>query len=237
LLDNAVTWNYHLSQPQVCPFEAKHKLYDHGVLSFALPTEDFITTFKALKRSFDIPTDRVDVVFFQRNLLQWHKNVQQRISPFANNGVEETDYSLLNTMREEQDIMRGEALKLQGRAETSRRRARERRPNRTCFTSSSMPSCNFSTLLAFPTVRCLRLELSGLCRRSFCVGSTEDTNTLLDIVSEFQEWSGMKISIKKFLATGALYGRGETQRQKDASTESRKRRAPVLPQYTFKAVL
>ena len=33
-------------------------------------------------------------------------------------------------MREEQDIMRGEALKLQVRAETSRRRARERRPNR-----------------------------------------------------------------------------------------------------------
>jgi len=37
-LDNAVTWNYPLSQPQVCPFEAKHKQYDHGVLSFALTT-------------------------------------------------------------------------------------------------------------------------------------------------------------------------------------------------------
>jgi len=34
-----------------------------------------------------------------------------------------------------------------------------------------------------------------------------------------------------------LYGRGETQRQKDASAESRKRKAPVLPQYTSKAVL
>jgi len=33
-------------------------------------------------------------------------------------------------MREEQDIVRGEALKLQVRAETSRHRARERRPNR-----------------------------------------------------------------------------------------------------------
>jgi len=83
-LDNAVTWNYHLSQSQVCPFEAKHKRYDQGVLSFALPNEDFITTFKAPKRSFDIPTDRVDVVFFQpcqQNLLQQHKDVQQRISP------------------------------------------------------------------------------------------------------------------------------------------------------------
>jgi len=72
---------------------------------------------------------------------------------------------------------------------------------------------------------------------SLYVSSTEDANNLLDIVSEFQEWSGLKISIKKSLATGALYGKGETQRQKDASAESRKRKAPVLPQYTFKAVL
>jgi len=82
-LDNAVTWNHPLSQPQVCPFEAKHKRYDHGLLSFALSCEDFSTSFKVPKRSFDIPTDRVDVVFFQRNLLQWHKNVQRRISPFS----------------------------------------------------------------------------------------------------------------------------------------------------------
>jgi len=115
-LDNAVTWSYHLFQPQVCPFEAKHKRNDHGALSFALPNEDFITNFKAPKRSFDIPTDRVDVVFFQRNLLRWNKNVQQRISPFANYGEEATGESLLKKMREEQDIMRGEALKLQRRA-------------------------------------------------------------------------------------------------------------------------
>jgi len=39
---------------------------------------------------------------------------------------------------------------------------------------------------------------------SLYVSSTEDANTLLDIVREFQEWSGLKISIKKSLATGAL---------------------------------
>jgi len=89
-------------------------------LAAHLTNEDFISTFEALKRSFDIPTDREDVVFFQRNLLQWHKNVQQRISPFSNDSEEATGESLLNRMREEQDIMRGEALKLQGRAETSR---------------------------------------------------------------------------------------------------------------------
>jgi len=57
---------------------------------------------------------------------------------------------------------------------------------------------------------------------SLYVSSTEDANTLLRIVSEFQEWSGLKISIKISLATGALYGKGETQRQKDASAEARK---------------
>ena len=72
---------------------------------------------------------------------------------------------------------------------------------------------------------------------SFYVGSTDDADTLLDIVSEFQEWSGLKISIKKSLATDALYGRGETQRQKEASAESRKRKAPGLPQFISKAVL
>ena len=31
---------------------------------------------------------------------------------------------------------------------------------------------------------------------SLYVGSTDDANTLLDIVSQLQEWSGLKISIK-----------------------------------------
>jgi len=72
---------------------------------------------------------------------------------------------------------------------------------------------------------------------SFYVCSTEDANTLLSIVSEFQEWSGLKISIKKSLATKALYGKGETQTRKDASAESHNRKTPVLPQYCSKAVL
>jgi len=81
----------------------KHKRYDHGVLSCALPHEDLITSFKAPERSFDIPPDSVDVVFSQQNLLQWHKNVQQRIFPFTNDGGEATRESLLHKMREEQN--------------------------------------------------------------------------------------------------------------------------------------
>ena len=49
-LDNAVTWNYHLFCHKVCPFEARHKSYNHRVLSFAALVEDFITTFKASKQ-------------------------------------------------------------------------------------------------------------------------------------------------------------------------------------------
>jgi len=48
----------------------------------------------------------------------------------SNDGEAETGESHLNKMRQEQEIMRGEALKLRGRAETSRRRARERHPDR-----------------------------------------------------------------------------------------------------------
>ena len=111
---------FHALQGNVTNWIRKMERNGMTTLAAHLTNEDFISTFEALKRSFDIPTDREDVVFFQRNLLQWHKNVQQRISPFSNDSEEATGESLLNRMREEQDIMRGEALKLQGRAETSR---------------------------------------------------------------------------------------------------------------------
>ena len=65
---------------------------------------------------------------------------------------------------------------------------------------------------------------------SLYVSSTEDANTLLSIVSTFQEWIGLKKSIQKFLAKGALYGKGKTQRKPDASTEARKRKALVKTQ-------
>jgi len=64
---------------------------------------------------------------------------------------------------------------------------------------------------------------------SLVISSTEDANALLDIVSAFQEWSGLKKSIKKSLATGALYGKGEANRQKNASAETRKRKPERQP--------
>jgi len=61
---------------------------------------------------------------------------------------------------------------------------------------------------------------------SLYVSSTEDANTLLKLVGSFQEWSGLKISIKKSLVTGALYGQGEIHRQRDAMAVIRKRKPP-----------
>jgi len=61
---------------------------------------------------------------------------------------------------------------------------------------------------------------------SLYVSSTEDANTLLNLVGSFQEWSGLKISIKKSLVTGALYGQGEIRRQRDAMAVIRKRKPP-----------
>jgi len=128
---NAITSNNHLSFPKVCAFVLRHKNYNHRVLSFTLPFEDFISTFKRPKRNFNISSDRVDVVFFQKNLLQWHSSIQQRISLFMQNEVEaETGKSLLDKMQKEQEITRKEALQLQEKAETSRRRSRERRSDR-----------------------------------------------------------------------------------------------------------
>ena len=51
---------------------------------------------------------------------------------------------------------------------------------------------------------------------SLYVSEEHDAQTLLDLVAEFQEWSGLKISIKKTIVTGALYGSGAARRNEVA---------------------
>ena len=46
--------------------------------------------------------------------------------------------------------------------------------------------------------------------------NTADANILLELVANFQEWSGLCISIKKSLVTGALYGETEKTRNSTA---------------------
>ena len=56
---------------------------------------------------------------------------------------------------------------------------------------------------------------------SLYVSEEHDAQTLLDLVAEFQEWSGLKISIKKTIVTGALYGKGAARRNELARNMGR----------------
>jgi len=60
---------------------------------------------------------------------------------------------------------------------------------------------------------------------SLYVNTTKNAQRLLNLVSAFQEWSGLKISIREYLVTGALHGKGEANRQRDAHAETKKRQS------------
>jgi len=55
--------------------------------------------------------------------------------------------------------------------------------------------------------------------------NTADTDILLRLVQQFQEWSGLKISTKKSLATGALYGREARRERTIAHAKARRAKA------------
>ena len=57
---------------------------------------------------------------------------------------------------------------------------------------------------------------------SLCTENTSDAHTLLRLVQQFQEWSGLKISTKKSLATGALYGREAWRGRTIANAKARR---------------
>ena len=48
---------------------------------------------------------------------------------------------------------------------------------------------------------------------SIYVCTVRDANKLLDVKHEFEFWSGLRISIRKSLATGAMYSTGTARRQ------------------------
>jgi len=64
---------------------------------------------------------------------------------------------------------------------------------------------------------------------SMYVCTVRDVNKLLDVIHEFQFWSGLRISIPKSLATGAMYGTGSTRRQERAKTDAAKRKRDAGP--------
>jgi len=55
--------------------------------------------------------------------------------------------------------------------------------------------------------------------------NTEDADILLKLVQKFQDWSGLKISTKKSIATGALYGREDSRKKNIANSKARRERA------------
>ena len=79
---------------------------------------------------------------------------------------------------------------------------------------------------------------------SLYVENTADANELLRIMAEFEEWSGLRISIKTSLVTGALYGQEEVVRNAAARKESshrkatgKKEREPTLEETQIRAVI
>ena len=52
---------------------------------------------------------------------------------------------------------------------------------------------------------------------------------LLDVIHEFESWSGFRISIPKSVVTGAMYGTGTTRRQEGAKADAAKRKRAAGP--------
>jgi len=59
---------------------------------------------------------------------------------------------------------------------------------------------------------------------SIYVSTVSDGNKLLDVIHEFESWSGLRISIPKSVVTGAMCGTGTTRRQEGAKADAAKRK-------------
>jgi len=64
---------------------------------------------------------------------------------------------------------------------------------------------------------------------SIYVCTVRDANKILDVIHEFESWSGLWISIPKSLATGAMYGTGMEIRQEGAKADAAKRKRDAGP--------
>ena len=53
---------------------------------------------------------------------------------------------------------------------------------------------------------------------------------MLDVIHEFESWSGTQISIPKSVATGAMCGTGTTRRQEGAKVDAAKRKRDAGPE-------
>ena len=60
---------------------------------------------------------------------------------------------------------------------------------------------------------------------SIYVGTVRDGNKLLDVIHEFEHWSGLRISIPKSVATGAIYGTGGVKYGKQRDSQQYRTRS------------
>jgi len=66
-LDHVISWNFHLASPRAVSNDVAHQRFDHAILSFSLPAEEFSKKPQPARRQL-APTDRIDAVFFQNHL-------------------------------------------------------------------------------------------------------------------------------------------------------------------------
>jgi len=64
---------------------------------------------------------------------------------------------------------------------------------------------------------------------SIYVCTVRDANKLLDVIHEFEFWSGLRISIPESLATGVMYGTGSERQLERAKTDEAKRKRDAGP--------
>ena len=64
---------------------------------------------------------------------------------------------------------------------------------------------------------------------SIYVGTVRDGNKVLDVIHEFEHWSGLRISIPISVATGTMHGTGTTRRQEGAKADAAKRKRDADP--------
>jgi len=106
--------------------DVAHQRFDHAILSFSLPAEEFSKKLQPARRQL-APTDRIDAVFFQNHLRAWQDAVQDKMLPAS----EENDGDTLMVMqRADQEAMKDDVLKLQLKEAKVRRRAKERQAGR-----------------------------------------------------------------------------------------------------------
>ena len=66
---------------------------------------------------------------------------------------------------------------------------------------------------------------------SIYVSTVSNGNKLLEVIHEFESWSGLRISIPKSVVTGAMYGTGTTRRQAGAKADEVKRKRDAGPHF------